>query len=90
MKILATFKIPITYALDDMQEREARRLINQFHVQDDEANHRDPVTNRYVSKYPEYEKAHPEFVDAHYAISRSVMGTVEVNLFEDGRIRLVK
>jgi hypothetical protein len=89
MKILATFKIPITLKLNYEQEQEARRLINQLHVQDDDCNHHDPVTKKYGAKYPEYEKAHPEFMEAHYAISRSVGAHAAVNLMEDGSIQLV-
>ena len=90
MKVLTTFKIPVTLRLNYEQQQEARRLVNQLHLQDDDCNHTDPVTNQYVAKYPEYEKAHPEFVEAHYAISRSVATHVTVNLTEDGNIWLVK
>ncbi len=90
MQILATFKIPITFHLSPSQQDIARKLINQLHVQDDDCNYFDPSTGKYVAKYPEYEEAHPEFVDAHYNIPRWREARIEVNFMEDGTLQLVK
>lgn len=85
--ILGTFKIPITVCLEGEQRREAQRLLNQHYLQDDECN--TTIDGKYVSKYPEFEKIHPEFIEAHYAVCRSYIGqTIDIELLSNGRLRI--
>ena len=86
--VLGTFKMPITIRLEGEQRREAQRLLNLYYLQDEECN--EYKDNKLVSKYPEFEKAHPEFVEAHYAVCRSYSNTIEVELLSNGRLRIKK
>jgi hypothetical protein len=85
--ILHTFKMPVTICLQDLQRQEALKLLNLHYVQDEQCN--EYKDGKLVSKYPEFEKEHPEFMEAHYAAWRSYVGhTIDVHLLSDGRLRL--
>ena len=86
--VLHTFKMPITVCLEGEQRREAQRLLNQHYLQDDECN--TTIDGKYVSKYPEFEKAHPEFAESHYAVCHSYLNSIEVELLSNGRLRIKK
>ena len=88
MKVLTTFEIPIIVDLNDNQLREGRKLINQHYVQDDHANKWSEY-GYFVSKYPEYEKNHPEFKEAHYRLYRGKVFKFQFNLMEDGSLQKV-
>lgn len=86
--VLGTFDVEITIHLEGDQRRQAQRLLNQHYLQDFECN--TIIAGRCVSKYPAFEKAHPEFNEAHYNVCCSHIRTIEIELLSDGRLRLKK
>ena len=85
-KIIKQYIKTVTVELDD-RDRGYEEL-NLFYLGERNCNHR--KDGKYVAKYPEFEKEHPEFGDAHCAIRRSYKFKVAVNLMEDGTLQLAK
>ena len=88
MKVLATFDKTISIRLDEQDK--GIELLNLHYLNDKSCNIYDPHKKQLVSKYPEFEKEHPEFIEAHYAVHRTYTFDVKVELLENGRLRLVK
>ena len=79
--------MPITIRLEGHQRDEALKHINLHYVHDEQCN--EYKDGKVVSKYPEFEKEHPEFIEAHYSVCRSYAGqTIDVELLSDGSLRL--
>lgn len=87
--VLQTFKMPITLHLEGRQREEAMRLLNLHYVQDEQCN--EYKDGKLVAKYPEFEKQHPEFKEAHYSVCRHYAGqTIDVELLSNGKLRIKK
>lgn len=86
-KVLFRTRIPVTIHLEPEDIREGMNLINEYYCGDRDCNEiKDGVL---VSKYPLIEKLHPEWVQAHYAINRSQMTSVEVEVYSNGSFKIV-
>jgi hypothetical protein len=85
MKALTEFKIKFRGYLTRDELTEAQHLINKHYTGDEQANHW--VDGNLVSKYPEIEKAKPEYPEAHYNVARGYCGFATIQLMEDGTFR---
>lgn len=86
MKILHTFKKEITISLKDPQRTKALRILSLHYLGDEECNVM--KDGRLVAKYPGKETQ--ELKETHYACCRSYIVEVDINLMEDGSLRLAK
>lgn len=86
MKVLTTIEHEIDYHLSEKGLREARRALNLHYVKDENCNHY--VDGKIVSKYPQFEKDHPEFKDAHYRVNMCRRQRVAIDVYEDGSLTL--
>lgn len=86
MKVLHTFEKEIVISLNYEEKNKAIRLLSLHYLGDEECNKK--VNGRFVAKYPEKETT--EFKETHYACHRSYIKTVQVDLMEDGSLRLKK
>lgn len=85
MKVLKEFKVKLDGYLNRDELTEAQHAINLHYTGDTNANHW--VDGKLVAKYPEIEKARPEFVEAHYNVNRGFCAKVTIQLMEDGTFR---
>lgn len=84
MNPIATFKVPITIALDRGQLEEARRAINTFYLGDAECNRLNQETMQYDAKYPEKETK--EYKDAMSRVHTDSHTLIIVGLDHRGNI----
>lgn len=61
---------------------------NLHYTGDRECNRFDK--GKYVPKYPEIEKQHPEWIDSHHQFRRTVRIPIQVDVFLDGTFALSK
>lgn len=75
---------------DSVNLDKCMKQLNLHYFNDENCNHH--VDGKYVAKYPEIEKQHPEIKDAHYEIRRGVRYKIKVDLYSDGsyKIKVVK
>ena len=88
MKVLATFPVWVDFHLDGNDLKEAIKKLTFFYTGDTECNVFDG--KEYKSKYPEIEKSKPEYVQSHWNINRGYRAKIEVNLMEDGSLKIKK
>jgi len=86
MKVLHTFKKKIVIHLDYDESDIATSALNMFYVGEPNCNHL--VDGKLVAKYPEIEKSVPAFRESHYNCRRSQIVIIEVELMENGTIRI--
>jgi hypothetical protein len=88
MKVLKTFTLQLPINLKGTELREAQSLLNLHYLGDVECNEwRD---GKFVAKYPELENKTPELQESHYTINRGCIINIEVELLENGYLKLKK
>ena len=87
--ILLQTVIYVDMVLPEKDVQEALSLINYHYTGDRECNKIDDA-GKYVPKYTEIEKQHPEWINSHYQIRRTMRIPLQVDVFLDGTFGLSK
>jgi hypothetical protein len=87
MTIIATFKVPISFALDHSQLKEARQALNTFHLGDKDCNYLEPESMEYKPKYPELETT--EYKQAMQLVTCSNIAHIFVSLDHQGNLEII-
>lgn len=88
MKVLKTFTLQLPINLAGQDRKDAQYLLNLHYLGDVECN--EWKDGKLVAKYSEIEKNTPEFQEAHYTINRGCIVNLELELLENGYLRLRK
>jgi hypothetical protein len=88
MEPLFRTKILVNLNLDYRDIDNFIRLTNLHYCGDEQCNKFED--GHYVAKYPEIEAKHPEWAESHRNIRRSLVTSIEVDVYMDGLFKIVK
>jgi hypothetical protein len=86
MKVIHTFTKEIVLTLVGQELDEAMEALNLHYV--GEKNCNEYKEGKLVSKYPNFEKDVPAFPESHYTVRRGNVVKLNLELLEDGSLRI--
>lgn len=84
-RILRSFVVPISFALDDQQCDAAKKALNLHYLGDENCNELDVFSGYLKPKYPDNETK--AFKEAHSNVWRTGYAKLVVDLLEDGTLK---